>query len=224
MCNLYSNTLPQEAMRRFTGALRDMLGNQPPLPAIFPDGSAPILRIGEDGARELVAARWGWSKAKFGWVTNIRNLDGWPWKTVLPDVGARCLVPATAFSEYHPTEKDEKGHKAAVWFRLSGEEPRPPFAFAGFRKRWDWEKDGPRKKADDLSQPVDAFAFLTCEPNDIVRPIHPKAMPVILRPEDFEQWLHGDAKDAAALQSPLSSDLLEIAFVGGKTDDGSGGG
>jgi hypothetical protein len=37
MCNLYSMTTAQEAMRRIARAFRHNLGNQPPLPAIFPD-------------------------------------------------------------------------------------------------------------------------------------------------------------------------------------------
>ena len=43
-------------------------------------------------------------------------------------------------------------------------------------------------------------------------------MPVILRPNEFETWLHGSAEEARALQRPLPDDALEIAFVGGKED------
>ena len=32
-------------------------------------------------------------------------------------------------------------------------------------------------------------AFLTCEPNPLVVPIHPKAVPVILHPDDYDRWL-----------------------------------
>lgn len=221
MCNLYSNTMPQDAMRRLFNA-QDRLGNQPPLPAIFPDMEAPIVRLGDDGDPELVRARWGWNKAKFGWVTNVRNLSGWPWKHVIEEKRQRCLVPATSFAEYHPTEKDEKGRKLATWFRLAGDEVRPPFAFAGFVRRWDWQKDGLRKKADqslaESDTPTLAMAFLTCEPNGVVAPIHPKAMPVILRPEEFETWLRDNPDEAAGLQRPLPNDALQLAFVGEKED------
>ena len=74
MCNLYANTMPQDAMRRLFKTL-DRLGNQEPLTAIFPDAEVPIVRIGDAGARELVKARWGWDKTPRGWVTNARNLD-----------------------------------------------------------------------------------------------------------------------------------------------------
>lgn len=55
MCNLFSDMLPQEAMRRLFRA-SDRLGNQEPLPAVFPDDEASIVRIGEDGGRELAQA------------------------------------------------------------------------------------------------------------------------------------------------------------------------
>ena len=41
MCNLYSMTKGQQAIREFTRATRDTAGNLPPLPGIFPDGMAP---------------------------------------------------------------------------------------------------------------------------------------------------------------------------------------
>jgi len=37
------------------------------------------------------------------------------------------------------------------------------------------------------------MATLTTEPNAIVKPIHPKAMPVILHLNDWETWLTADA-------------------------------
>lgn len=237
MCNLYSNTTTQEAMRQLFNvpAARDELGNASAQPAIFPDGQSVIVTADDSGERSLRIARWGWKKVKFKnknyetWLTNVRNLDGWPWEHVIKDQSQRCLVPASSFSEYHPTEKipgaTGKPIKAASWFRLTGETERPPFAFAGVMRRWDWEKDGLRKKADAELQAsgaqVTAMAFLTTEPNSIVAPIHPKAMPVLLRTEEeFEIWLKGSADEAKALQRPLPDDALELAFTGQKSDNG----
>ena len=36
-------------------------------------------------------------------------------------------------------------------------------------------------------------AFLACELNPLVAPIHPKAMPVILHLDDYDRWLAGDS-------------------------------
>ena len=55
MCNLYSMTKGQAAIREIAGAMTDKTGNLAALPAIFPDQSAPVVRQGADG-RELTAS------------------------------------------------------------------------------------------------------------------------------------------------------------------------
>jgi hypothetical protein len=57
MCNLYSITRTQEAMRRLFRVKRDFLGNFPGLPAVFPDTMAPVVRTARDGERELALMR-----------------------------------------------------------------------------------------------------------------------------------------------------------------------
>jgi putative SOS response-associated peptidase YedK len=57
MCNLYSVTKGQSAIRDLFRASHDHTGNLPLLPAIFPDQLAPIVRVGTNGGRELVMAR-----------------------------------------------------------------------------------------------------------------------------------------------------------------------
>ena len=59
MCNLYSLTKGQAAVRDWFRAKHDRTGNLPLFPIIFPGQMAPIVRTGEDGERELVMARWG---------------------------------------------------------------------------------------------------------------------------------------------------------------------
>jgi putative SOS response-associated peptidase YedK len=59
MCNLYSITKGQAAIGAFTRAMRDQTGNLPPMPGVFPDYPAPIVRNAPDGVRELMLARWG---------------------------------------------------------------------------------------------------------------------------------------------------------------------
>ena len=46
MCNLYSVTKGQAAIIALTRAMRDTTGNLPPMPGVFPDYSAPIVRNG----------------------------------------------------------------------------------------------------------------------------------------------------------------------------------
>jgi putative SOS response-associated peptidase YedK len=59
MCNLYSVTKSQSAIIELTRAMRDRTGNLPPMPGVFPDYPAPIVRNAPDGVRELMLARWG---------------------------------------------------------------------------------------------------------------------------------------------------------------------
>ena len=48
--------------------------------------------------------------------------------------------------------------------------------------------------------------------NKFVADIHHR-MPVILGPEDFDQWERGSVQDATALMKPASDDLLEMRTV-----------
>jgi len=59
MCNLYGVTKGQQAIRDLVKAMRGLTGNMPPLPAIFPNSRAPVVRTAPDGIRELLMMRWG---------------------------------------------------------------------------------------------------------------------------------------------------------------------
>lgn len=118
-------------------------------------------------------------------ITNVRNLESPFWRAMLAGPEQRCLVPFTAFAEPKPhAGKDE------VWFTV---ENASSSAFAGV-----WRP----------SVVGNVFAFLTCGPNPLVAPIHPKAMPVILHPEDYDCWLAGDA--VVDLAVPFPSQLMSI--------------
>lgn len=54
------------------------------------------------------------------------------------------------------------------------------------------------------------YAFCTTEPNPLVAPKHPKAMPVILLAEDHDRWLRGGVDDVLALQAAYPSQLMRV--------------
>ena len=210
MCNLYSLTKGQAAIREIFRFVRDLSGNLAPQPAIFPDQLAPVVRTNQAGERELAMLRWGFPPppgvgGKHP-VTNVRNTASSYWKAWLSP-GRRCLVPLSSFCEYSGGTP-----KTPTWF--ARDDGRPLMAFAGIWRSW----AGVRGK---LDKEHELFAFLTCPPNSIVGPIHPKAMPVILTsPDEYDTWLNAATPVALQLQRPLDPDLLRIVATGSRQDPG----
>lgn len=57
MCNLYNITTTRDAVIAFTKAFRDKAGwNQP---SYDPGYQAPVVRVDEDGEREIARVTWG---------------------------------------------------------------------------------------------------------------------------------------------------------------------
>ncbi len=67
---------------------------------------------------------------------------------------------------------------------------------------------------------AELYGFLTCEANETVGTIHPKALPVILTElEEWETWLTAPIEEAKALQRPLPNDALRIVAEGERRDE-----
>jgi putative SOS response-associated peptidase YedK len=216
MCNLYSVTKGQQAIREFTEAALDTTGNLPPMPAIFPDGMAPVVRNTSDGERELTMMRWGMpGPPQLGGVsiTNIRNTGSPHWRRWLNPAN-RCLVPATSFSEW----EDTKPKKTPVWF--ARDESRPLFAFAGIWTTWHGRRG---TKADPVDGEHKLYGFLTTDANRIVGAIHPKAMPVILTTaEEMDVWMNAPWTEVKSLQRALHDEGICIVAKGQKMDGALG--
>lgn len=191
MCNHYRNA--PEALSTWRDYIGWDLFDPLPAPDLWP--RRPALVVCNGGAGKVPAVMtWGVPLTLPGkrpgttvtkHVTNVRNLASPFWRAMLNDPAQRCLVPFTSFAEPRPG-----GGRDEVWFAAPG---TPLTAFAGI---WRADDQGP------------VFAFLTCDPNPLVAPVHPKAMPVILAPEDHDRWLSGAPAEDLAV--PFPSQLMVV--------------
>ena len=200
MCNLYTMTATVDELRRMFGPFDGETANLPPFDEIYPGKPAPVLRR-TGGTMKLETMTWGFpgpAAAKGRPVTNVRNLDSPFWRSALQAPERRCIVPVTRFCEWTAEPDPVTKRKSKVWFGMQ-EGSEPLFAFAGV---WRPGEGGP------------FMAFLTCEANRTVGAVHPKAMPVILRPADALRWIEGDREQACALALPFpDADMRRIELT-----------
>lgn len=212
MCNRYASDIRKAGKERdYYGfdewsetRINPMLGNA--VLEVFPKSFAPVLKLGESGKLEWMKMRWGLpGPPQFGSapVTNIRNVKSPHWRSLL-QTQHRCLVPFTAFSEYE--DASPKGGRQIRWFAAPD---RGLLFFAGIAS--DYYGDYGTKASPNIGAHK-LFSFLTTEANDLVRPIHAKAMPVILRSEfECRHWLTAAPDQIETIQARvLPTDALEI--------------
>jgi putative SOS response-associated peptidase YedK len=110
----------------------------------------------------------------------------------------RCIIPADGFYEW----RMEGRRKVPMWVHLKTKEP---FGLAGLWDVW-WKPDGKRVKS---------FTIITTELKELVRPIHNR-MPVILQPEDEDQWFDASRTPfakAKSLLKPYPEELMDAHDV-----------
>lgn len=165
----------------------------------------PVAVITNEDPTTLTAHRWGlvpsWSKdpAMGSRLINARA------ETIheKPSFRSafkrrRCLVPANGFYEW---KRDGKA-KRPYYIHLKDQ---ALFAFAGLWEVWH------SPEGDELR----TCTIITTEPNDVVSPLHTR-MAVILRPDDYDQWLSPDELPPQALLpllQPYDADQMDAYEV-----------
>ncbi len=148
----------------------------------------PVMRAIDPDTVELAAMKFGFpppAGRKGGPVFNFRS-EGRHFAD-----SRRCLIPASAFFEF----TGKKYPKAKHRFTLN----KVPFlAIAGLWR----EGEG--------NQPP-SFTMLTTSPGPDVAPIHDRQI-VVLRPEDWQHWLHL-TKDEESLLKALPEGSLAVKQV-----------
>jgi len=208
MCNLYNLKVDPRGYFDALAAVDDAAN----VLGIEKDYAAPgkpgyVVRY-EDDRRVLSTMRWGFPTRKprkraaregelpflYDWWTNARNLHNNLWKPWLLRTEHRCLVPFTRFAEPKAVSDRQEPGDTNWWFTV---EDQPVPCFAGL-----WKVDADHDRV---------YAFCTTEPNPLVAPKHPKAMPVILLAEDQERWLTTPVEEALTMLTAYPSQLMRVA-------------
>ena len=179
MCNLYSITTNQAAIINLFRVINRYVGNLAPMPGVFPDYPAPVIRNTDTGT-EMTLMRWG-----------------------MPPPPRTSGPPVTTSARHPRGTEDGSSPRTAAWSQRTAlpntdrsrtQRPR--------KKMWSGSRSmkiapcslsrasGPSSEATEgtksklIPGPHLVYGFLTTAPNAVVEPIHPKAMPVILTTDE----------------------------------------
>jgi putative SOS response-associated peptidase YedK len=208
MCGRFTLTDPDPARIRARFGLTESaeLGeHEEPRYNIAPTDPVLAIRRGERGERQLGRLRWGlvpgrWAERRSGPpLINARaeTLESQP-AFAESFRERRCLIPADGFYEW----RNEGSSKTPYWIsRVDGD----LFAFAGL-----WASLPARDGEGELV----SCTIVTCEPNELIRPLHDR-MPVVLMPDAEARWLDPAAgvQELGSLLVPAPEDLLALREV-----------
>ena len=199
MCGRFARYSLSRELERYFNALPPSFAIQPSY-NVAPTQEIPVIIQLED-ARHIKKRHWGlvpfWAKdiSIGSRMINARveTLASKPaFKATLKH--RRCLIPANGFFEW----SGKAGSKQPFFIcSPSGE----PLAFAGLFETWE------DKEAPPGAGPYKSCTIITTEASDSVRDIHNR-MPLILKPEAYDEWLDPDNKEPAKIE-----ELLRTGYV-----------
>jgi putative SOS response-associated peptidase YedK len=206
MCGRYTLTDPDPARIRARFGLDEAAKlEEEPRYNIAPTDPVLAIRRDDAGGRVPGRLRWGlvpgrWAERRSGPPLINARAETLQRQPAFAESfrERRCLIPADGFYEWRD---DERG-KTPIWVsRPDGD----LFAFAGV-----WAA----LPAGDGSGDLHSCAIITCEPNELIRPIHDR-MPVVLSPTHEARWLEPDLAegDLLSLLAPAPEELLGVREV-----------
>jgi putative SOS response-associated peptidase YedK len=209
MCGRFTLTTTAQPKLRRRFDLDESVGlDEAPRFNIAPTDPVLAIREREDGGRDAGRLRWGlMSGREAGAHKSLINaraetLDQKPaFRESFRE--RRCLIPADGFYEW----RTDGSGKQALWINRADDDL---FAFAGI-----WAEAPGRN-----GTPVVSCAIVTCEPNEVIRPIHDR-MPVILDADAEEAWLapDADADELRELLRPAPEEALQLREVTDAVND-----
>ncbi len=199
MCGRFARYSLSRELERYFNALPPPFEIQPSY-NVAPTQEIPVI-VQLEEARHIKKRHWGlvpfWAKeiSIGSRMINARveTLSSKPaFKAALKH--RRCLIPANGFYEW----KGKAGNKQPFYICRPSVEP---LAFAGLYETWE------DKQAPPDAGPYKSCTIITMEACDSVKEIHHR-MPLILKPEAFEEWLDPGNKELAKIE-----ELLKTSYV-----------
>jgi len=199
MCVRFARYSLSRELERYFNALPPSFELQPNY-NVAPTQEIPVIVLQED-ERHIKKRHWGlvpfWAKeiSIGSRMINARveTVTSKPaFRAALKQ--RRCLIPANGFYEWF----GKAGNKQPYYFHLPSSEP---LAFAGLYEIWE------NKEAPPDAGPYKSCTIITMDASDSVKDIHDR-MPLILKPEAYEEWLDPGNKEPAKIE-----ELLKTAYV-----------
>ncbi|MGI8542643.1 MAG: SOS response-associated peptidase [Aridibacter sp.] len=103
----------------------------------------------------------------------------------------RCLIPASGFYEWENTPSGKQPH----YFYLKDKDI---FGFGGLWEEWLDKESG---------ELIETFTIITTEANEVLEPIHNR-MPVIIKENDYEEWLNNNVDGINELLKPFEANKM----------------
>jgi putative SOS response-associated peptidase YedK len=191
MCGRYVLEAPEDLSERFQ--LRQLAIQLPHTWNAAPTNQLPVIVENQEGEREAKLMQWGliprWAKPgeKKGLAPFNARAETLSEKPMFRGLikRNRCLVPANGFYEW----KNLGDHKQPYYITVPDD---PLFAFAGLYEQATGEN----------GEPIESYTIITTEPNELMSSLHNR-MPVILHPQDEEEWLDPEVTDPAQVERLL---------------------